>query len=416
MSPITLPRGTRDLLPDEAPAWRWVHELHAAAAARHGYRYIDTPIFEQTELFSRGVGGGTDIVEKEMYTFTDRGGRSMTLRPEGTAPVLRAVLGAHLEQVLRPVRVHYAMPMFRYDRPQAGRYRQFAQLGVECIGERDPSYDAEVIEVAWRFMADLHIDGVEVQVNSLGDRDDRLRYREALVAYYTPLRDSLCEDCRRRLDINPLRLLDCKRDAQYVAAAPLLGDHLGEASRDYFAGVVTQLEGAAIPHVHNQRLVRGLDYYAHTAFEFWHTSLAGAQNALGGGGRYDGLVEKIKGPSSDGSSTPGMGWAAGVERILLVGEPAPVATSPVDLFVALGDRKAGFGVMGAARSAGLTAQMELAGRSLKGQLGYANVLGARYVAIVEQEETVLKDMQGGRQETISTDTVVHAVLRALRTL
>ena len=216
MNPIAPPRGTRDLLPDEAPAWRWFHETHAAVAGRHGYQLIDTPVFEATELFSRGVGSGTDIVDKEMYTFTDRGGRSMTLRPEGTAPVLRAVLGAHLEQQRRPVRVHYAMSMFRYDRPQAGRYRQFHQVGIELIGERDPCYDAEVIEVAWRFMAELRIDGVDLQVNRLGDREDRLRYREALVAYYTPLRDRLCDDCQRRLDVNPLRLLDCKKDARYV--------------------------------------------------------------------------------------------------------------------------------------------------------------------------------------------------------
>jgi histidyl-tRNA synthetase len=414
MSPITLPRGTRDLLPDEAPAWRWVHELHAAVAARHGYRYIDTPIFEQTELFSRGVGGGTDIVEKEMYTFTDRGGRSMTLRPEGTAPVLRAVLGAHLEQVLRPVRVHYAMPMFRYDRPQAGRYRQFAQLGVECIGERDPSYDAEVIEVAWRFMADMHIDGVEVQVNSLGDRDDRLRYREALVAYYTPLRDSLCEDCRRRLDINPLRLLDCKRDAQYVAAAPLLGDHLGEASRDYFAAVVTQLEGAAIPHVHNQRLVRGLDYYAHTAFEFWHTSLAGAQNALGGGGRYDGLAEEL-----GFSPTPGVGYALGVERLLRIAADQQAAPGP---------RPSAQVVVCTASPAAVSQGQQLArelrnralvvadvsGRGLDKKLREAGRLGARLALLVGLEEgLILRDLQTREQHVITDDTALEAVSEAL---
>jgi histidyl-tRNA synthetase len=414
MSPITLPRGTRDLLPDEAPAWRWVHELHAAAAERHGYRYIDTPIFEQTELFARGVGGGTDIVEKEMYTFTDRGGRSMTLRPEGTAPVLRAVLGAHLEQVLRPVRVHYAMPMFRYDRPQAGRYRQFAQLGVECIGERDASYDAEVIEVAWRFMADMHIDGVEVQVNSLGDRDDRLRYREALVAYYTPRRDSLCEDCRRRLDINPLRLLDCKRDAQYVAAAPLLGDHLGEASHDYFAAVVTQLESAAIPYVHNQRLVRGLDYYAHTAFEFWHTSLAGAQNALGGGGRYDRLAEEL-----GFSPTPGVGYALGVERLLRIAadqEAAPGAKPSAQVVVCTASAAAvsqGQQLARELRNRALVVA-DVSGRGLDKKLREAGRLGARLALLVGLEEgLILRDLQTREQHVITADTALDAVSEAL---
>ncbi len=293
MTPIAPPRGTKDLLPDEAPAWRWFHETHASVAGRHGYQLVDTPMFEATELFARGVGSGTDIVDKEMYTFTDRGGRSMTLRPEGTAPVLRAALGARLEQQRRPVRLHYAMPMFRYDRPQAGRYRQFHQVGIEVIGDRDPCYDAEVIEVGWRFMAELRIEGVDLQVNTLGDREDRLRYRAALVEYYTPLRDRLCDDCQRRLDDNPLRLLDCKRDAQYVDGAPLIGDHLGAASRAYFDSVRAHLDDAGIPYTHNQRLVRGLDYYAHTAFEYWHRSLEGAQNALGGGGRYDGLAEEL---------------------------------------------------------------------------------------------------------------------------
>ena len=209
------------------------------------------------------------------------------------------------------MRVHYAMAMFRYDRPQAGRQRQFAQVGVECIGDRDPCYDAEVIEVAWRFMAELRIDGVDLQLNSLGDRDDRLRYREALLAYYTPLRDSLCEDCRRRLDVNPLRLLDCKKDARYVGER-------AAARRPPQRGQPRLLRGGGRtprrrrhPHTHNQRLVRGLDYYAHTAFEFWHTSLAGAQNALGGGGRYDGLAEEL-----GFSATPGVGYALGVERLL----------------------------------------------------------------------------------------------------
>jgi len=203
MGPLAPPRGTKDLLPDEAPAWRWLHEKHATLAGRFGYQLIDTPVFESTELFARGVGSGTDIVDKEMYTFSDHKGRSLTLRPEGTAPVVRAVLGAHLDHRSRPVRVHYAMAMFRYDRPQDLRRRQFAQVGVECIGERDPCYDAEVIELGWRFMAELRIDGVVLQINSLGDRDDRLSYRDALRAYYTPLRDSplralsLAVACRR---------------------------------------------------------------------------------------------------------------------------------------------------------------------------------------------------------------------------
>jgi histidyl-tRNA synthetase len=414
MNPIALPRGTKDLLPDEAPAWRWLLETHASVAGRHGYQLIDTPMFEQTELFSRGIGGGTDIVDKEMYTFTDRGGRSMTLRPEGTAPVLRAVLGAHLEQSRRPVRVHYTMPMFRYDRPQAGRYRQFAQVGVECIGDRDPSYDAEVIEIAWRFMSELRIEGVDLQLNSLGDRDDRLRYREALVAYYTPLRDLLDADCQRRLDVNPLRLLDCKRDAQYVDGAPLLGDHLSAASRDYFAAVVTQLDEAEIPYTHNQRLVRGLDYYAHTAFEFWHTSLAGAQNALGGGGRYDGLAEEL-----GYAATPGVGYALGVERLLRIAadqEVAPRPQSPAQVVVCTAAASSAAEAQRLARQLRQRAAViaDVSARGLDKKLREADRLGALLALLVGLDEgLVLRNLRTREQQVVTADTAFDAVSEEL---
>jgi histidyl-tRNA synthetase len=409
MNPIAPPRGTRDLLPDEAPAWRWFHETHTAVAGRHGYQLVDTPAFEATELFARGVGSGTDIVDKEMYTFTDRGGRSMTLRPEGTAPVLRAVLGARLEQQRRPVRVHYAMAMFRYDRPQAGRQRQFNQVGVEVIGERDPCYDAEVIEVAWRFMAELKIEGVDLQVNTLGDTDDRLRYREALVAYYTPLRDLLCDDCRRRLEVNPLRLLDCKKDAGYVADAPLIGDHIGEASRAYFASVCDQLEEMGIPYTHNQRLVRGLDYYAHTAFEFWHRSLEGAQNALGGGGRYDGLAQELGFPA-----TPGVGYALGVERLLRVAADQGVAPAPqpaAQLVICT----AGDAPMQTRRLAVLlrnrtSVVTDLSERRLDKKLRDADRLGAMLALLVGLDEgLVLRNLRTREQQVVTEETVLDAV-------
>jgi histidyl-tRNA synthetase len=409
MNPIAPPRGTRDLLPDEAPAWRWFHETHAAVAGRHGYQLIDTPVFEATELFARGVGSGTDIVDKEMYTFTDRGGRSMTLRPEGTAPALRAVLGAHLEQQRRPVRVHYAMSMFRYDRPQAGRQRQFNQVGVEVIGERDPSFDAEVIEVGWRFMAELRIEGVDLQLNTLGDRDDRLRYRAALVTYYTPLRDSLCDDCRRRLEVNPLRLLDCKKDAGYVKDAPLIGDHLSDSSREYFQAVVRHLDDAGIPHTRNQRLVRGLDYYAHTAFEFWHSSLEGAQNALGGGGRYDGLAEEL-----GFAATPGVGYALGVERLLKVAADqgvAPAPQPPAQLVICT----AGADLSGARRLAldlrnRTTVVTDLTDRRLDKKLRDAGRLGALLALLVGLEDgLVLRNLRTGDQEVVTADTVLDAV-------
>ena len=410
MNPIAPPRGTKDLLPDESPAWRWLHEAHAAVAGRHGYQLIDTPMFESTELFARGVGSGTDIVDKEMYTFTDRGGRSLTLRPEGTAPVLRAVLGAHLEQARRPVRVHYAMPMFRYDRPQAGRYRQFAQVGIECIGDRDASYDAEVIEIAWWFMKELRIEGVELQLNSLGDPEDRLRYREALVAYYTPLRALLDDDCKRRLDVNPLRLLDCKRDAQYVNGAPLLGDHLSAASREYFSEVVAQLDSAEIPYTRNQRLVRGLDYYAHTAFEFWHTSLAGAQNALGGGGRYDGLAEEI-----GYAATPGVGYALGVERLLRIAadqQVAPRSQPPAQVVVCTAVAASGAEAQQLARELRqrTTVITDVSGRGLDKKLRDADRLGALLVLLVGLDEgLVLRNLHTRDQRVVTAETALDAV-------
>ena len=414
MTPIAPPRGTKDLLPDEATAWRWLHDAHTTIASRHGYQLIDTPVFEATELFARGVGSGTDIVDKEMYTFTDRGGRSMTLRPEGTAPALRAVLGARLEQQRRPVRVHYAMSMFRYDRPQAGRQRQFNQVGVEVIGERDPCYDAEVIEVAWRFMAELRIEGVDLQVNSLGDRDDRLRYREALVAYYTPLRDQLCDDCKRRLDVNPLRLLDCKKDARFVDDAPLISAHLGEASRDYFTAVGAHLADAGIPYTHNQRLVRGLDYYAHTAFEFWHSSLEGAQNALGGGGRYDGLAEELGFPA-----TPGVGYALGVERLLRVAADqgvAPAPQPPAQLVICTSGG-------GAAEARRLARELrnrtsvvtDLTDRKLDKKLRDADRLGAMLALLVGLDEgLVLRNLRTRDQQVVTEETVLEAVSAELR--
>ncbi|MBV8445353.1 MAG: histidine--tRNA ligase, partial [Candidatus Dormibacteraeota bacterium] len=233
MPEIASPRGTRDILPADQAAYRWVLDTHSRVAELHAYRPVETPIIEATELFTRAVGSDTDIVEKQMFTFDDRGGRSLTLRPEGTAGVTRAALAARLDQELRPLRLHYAGPMFRAERPQAGRQHQFTQLGIECIGERSASVDAEVVEIAWRFFAALGLHGVQLQVNSLGSPEDRARYREALVAYYEPLRDRLCDDCQRRLDTNPLRLLDCKRDAQFAESAPKIAASLSRESTEF---------------------------------------------------------------------------------------------------------------------------------------------------------------------------------------
>ena len=420
MPGIAAPRGTRDLLPSASPAWEWLHTVHARVADSFGYQLIDTPVFEQTELIERGVGTGTDVVDKETYTFTDRGGRSMTLRPEGTAGVLRAVLAANLTQEMRPVRVRYQGPMFRYDRPQAGRYRQFFQVGVECIGERSAHLDAEVIEMGWRFLQGLGIAGVSLQVNSLGDLDDRQRYRDALVAYYEPHDDELCDDCRRRLRINPLRLLDCKRDAGLAARAPRIADSLSEESLAYFETVLTDVEAAGIPAEHNPRLVRGLDYYAHTSFEFWHSSLQGAQNALGGGGRYDGLAEVLGFPA-----TPGIGYAFGVERLLIIaGESGSIpAAAPVcDAVVCnigAGQEQPAAAAARRLRNAGVRTVLDVSDRKADRKIRAADRLGARVLVLVGEEEAAtqtasLRDMAAREQQRVPLGDLAAAVAKVLQ--
>jgi len=418
MPPIARPRGTNDLLPPDSALRAWVLDTHRQVAEAHGYELIDTPVFEATELYERGTGAGTDVVEKEMFSFTDRGGRGLTLRPEGTPGLLRAVLAAHLDQERRPVRVHFAGPMFRYARPQAGRYHEFWQVDIEAIGERSPALDAEVIEVAWRFYEALRVTGLSLQVNTLGDLDDRLRYRSALVAYYTPLQDRLCADCRRRLGVNPLRLLDCKRDAGLVAGAPEIGPSLSLESRSFFAQVTGFLDAAGIPFRLNPRLVRGLDYYAHTTFELWHESLQGAQNAVGGGGRYDGLAEVLGFPP-----TPGTGYALGVERTLAVCReqglgPEPTRDRVVVLSIAEADRRAAAAVARALRGAGIAAVLDISDRRLDRRLSVAARQGARAAVMVGEEEAARgtatwKDLDTGRQQTAEVAEVAVALRRLL---
>ena len=428
---IKAPRGTFDVLAEQAGVRASLEQSARKLLEGAGYERIETPVLEATELFARGVGASTDIVQKEMFTLQDGGGRSLTLRPEGTAPICRAYVEHGMHKRKQPVKLWYLSSFFRHERAQAGRYRQFWQVGAEALGSDDPAVDAESIVLLAALLGELGVRELRLRLSSLGSSESRAAYRELLQAHLRAHEASLSEEVRGRIGLNPLRAFDSDHEGtrRVMASAPRLLDHLDEDDAEHFAQVRELLDVAEVPYEVDPTLVRGLDYYTRTVFEFTSDAL-GAQSGVGGGGRYDGLVEKIKGistagassggPTTPGPSTPGIGWAAGIERILLAGEPAPVAASPLDLFVALGEggeiRKAGFGVLGSARSAGLTAQMELAGRSLKGQLGLANSLGARYVAIVEGEETVLKDMQGAGQETLATDTVVHAVLRALRDL
>jgi histidyl-tRNA synthetase len=419
VSKIKAPRGTFDVLGEQSEARALLQERARTILEGAGYERIETPTFEATELFARGVGESTDIVRKEMFTFEDASGRSLTLRPEGTAPVCRAYVEHGMHKRRQPVKLWYCSSFFRHERAQAGRYRQFWQVGAEALGSRDPAVDAESIVLLAALLAEMGVREVRLRMSSLGSAASRGEYRDRLRAYLRAHEDSLSEDVRTRIDANPLRAFDSDHEGTeaVMANAPRLLEHLSAEDAEHFQEVRRLLDVASVAYEVDSTLVRGLDYYTRTVFEFTSDAL-GAQSGVGGGGRYDGLVEQLGGPP-----TPGIGWAAGVERILLASDGQPAAASPLELFVGVAgaslqeqNRLAAFGLLRAARSAGLTAQMELAGRSLKGQLGYAGALGARYVAIVEDGETVLRDMQGGRQERIATDTVVHAVLRGLRTL
>jgi histidyl-tRNA synthetase len=416
---VKAPRGTFDVLGESARARATVEARARAILEGAGYERIETPVFEATELFARGVGASTDIVQKEMYTLTDGGGRSLTLRPEGTAPVCRAYVEHGMHKRPQPVKLWYLSCFFRYERAQAGRYRQFWQVGAEALGSEDPALDAESIALLGTLLGELGVRGVRLRLSSLGSADSRLRYRERLQAHLRANEGQLSDDVRGRIELNPLRAFDSSHEGTVAVMrdAPRLLDELDDEDTEHFATVRALLDRAGVAYEVDPTLVRGLDYYTRTVFEFTSDAL-GAQSGVGGGGRYDGLVQQLGGPA-----TPGMGWAAGIERILLAGGQQSNGATALDLYIGVEqdeqDRErtaAAFGVLQEARSAGLTAQMELAGRSLKGQFGHANRLGARLVAIVGTEETQLKDMQDGTQEALGTDKVVHAVLRRLREL
>jgi histidyl-tRNA synthetase len=442
---IKAPRGTFDVLGEQAAARATLETRAKALLERAGYERIETPAFESTELFTRAVGESTDIVRKEMFSFEDGSGRSLTLRPEGTAPVCRAYVEHGMHKRRQPVKLWYLSSFFRHERAQAGRYREFWQVGAEALGSEDPALDAESIVLLAALLEEMGVREVKLRLSSLGSMASRSEYRARLQAHLRAHEGSLPGEVRARIDSNPLRAFDSDDEPtrRVMAGAPRLLDYLSDEDAEHFSEVRELLGAAGVGYELDATLVRGLDYYTRTVFEFTSAAL-GAQSGVGGGGRYDGLVEELGGPS-----TPGMGWAAGVERILLAGSALPAAGSPLELFVALGDqaggaarerdddleksppsggpsagsgsvtgrgvaRLAAFELLSAARSAGVVAEMELGGRSLKGQLNHANALGARYVAIVDGAEAILRDMQGGEQERIATDAVVHAVLRGLR--
>jgi histidyl-tRNA synthetase len=407
------PRGTFDVLPEAARARVRVERAAAAVFARAGYEPVATPAFEDTELFERGVGHSTDIVRKEMFTFEDKGGRSLTLRPEGTAPICRAYVEHGMHKLAQPVKLSYVGPFFRHERPQAGRYRQFHQVGAECIGADSPLADAEAIGLLADLLAELGVPGVELRLGSLGSFEARRAYLEELRAHLRANEGELSEDVRERIDANPLRAFDAGDEGTrgVMASAPRLVDRLEGEDAEHFEEVRSLLDAAGLAYEVDTTLVRGLDYYTRTIFSFVCDRL-GAQSEIGGGGRYDGLIEQLGGPP-----TPAIGWAVGIERILLaLGEEGAETGDATDrhVFVArddaaeLGPRT--IAVLGELRHAGLTAQTDLAGRGLKGQLKHADRIGATHVVILEQGGSAqLRDMESGEQRPIELGSVVAEV-------
>jgi histidyl-tRNA synthetase len=404
---IQAPRGTFDVLGDDALARERVEATARQVLERAGYARIETPTFEATELFARGVGESTDVVQKEMYTFEGES-ESITLRPEGTAPVCRAYMEHGMHKLPQPVKLWYLSSFFRRERPQKGRFRQFWQVGAEAIGSDDPAVDAECIVLLAEILEELGARDLRLRLSSLGTPASRAEYREELVAYLRAHEDELSQEVRDRIDLNPLRAFDADHPGtrRVMEGAPLLLDRLGDEDREHFEAVQTLLDAAGMTYEIDPTLVRGLDYYTRTLFEYTSDAL-GAQSGIAGGGRYDGLIEQL-----GGAATPAMGWAAGVERMLLASPPVPVAPPPVDLYVAYAsprDRAAAFRLANDARLAGLATRLELGGRSLKGQLKQADRAGARYVAILGDEGTSLKDMETGEQKTVEPDTVMHHI-------
>jgi histidyl-tRNA synthetase len=404
-------KGVKDLLPEETSRWRLIEEAARRWAGRYGFHEIRIPIFEVTTLFARSIGASTDIVEKEMYTFQDRDGTSLTLRPEGTAGTVRAYIEHNRAAIPVPQKYFYFGPMFRHERPQAGRLRQFHQFGVESLGMADPQADVEVIALLWRILSNLNLPGLTLEINNLGHTADRDTYRPHLVGYLKQHESDLCANCRHRIETNPLRVLDCKvpECRTITETAPRLSDSLSEAARSYFTRVLSGLAAVKIPYSLNHRLVRGLDYYNLTTFEVTAINL-GAQNAVGAGGRYDGLVETLGGPP-----TPAVGFAIGLERMsmLLPEDVVKKTTDDVTIYIA------GFGAHGALagltaleelRLTGLQAVSDFRSVTLKAHLRQADRLGCRFTLIIGDDEVIkgsgiLRDMETKVQHDVSLSTV-----------
>lgn len=411
------PRGTKDILPEQIAGWQLLEKKIRELCALYGYEEIRTPTFEHTELFQRGIGEGTDVVDKEMYTFTDRGNRSITLRPENTASVVRAYLQNKLYANAGLVKLFYIGSMFRYDRPQAGRLREFHQFGVEALGEKNPAVDAEIILLAWNFLRDLGLTDLKLKINTVGCPACRPIFRRKLTEFFTAEADELCGDCRRRLEKNPLRILDCKIDGlkEFMDDAPKIETCLCDDCREHFSGVKNLLTAAGVEFTVDNRLVRGLDYYTKTAFEIQYAPL-GAQSAVAGGGRYDGLIREI-----GGDDTPAVGFAAGLERILLALElqrVLPESTKKITAFVVSSGEAAqvyAFKLLTDLRRKNFSAAMDFGKKSLKAQMKQAAKSGAKFALIVGDDEVAnstvtVKNLETSAQETVPVAEVFDKII------
>lgn len=417
---INIPRGTQDILPGEIEKWQYIEKKLKETCDKFQYNEIRTPIFEHTDLFLRSVGDTTDIVTKEMYTFEDRGKRSLTLRPEGTASVVRSFVENKMHGAAsQPIKLYYLGPMFRYERPQAGRFRQFVQFGVEAIGSNDPAIDAEVIALAYTAYESFGLSKLKVVINSLGDTESRVAHREALIAHFAPSIGEFCHDCQNRLEKNPMRILDCKKDREHplMKTAPSILEYLNNESSQYFEKVKTYLTALNIPFEVDSNLVRGLDYYKHTAFEIMSEAEGfGAITTLCGGGRYNGLTEELGGPEA-----PGIGFAMSIERLLsaLKAEniELPVEKTIDCYLVSLGEKAKDYtvGLLHTLRKAGFSAERDYLDRKIKGQFKAADRLHAKYVAVLGEDELKnnrinVKSLETGEQKEVELSELV-AVLK-----
>lgn len=415
---IKMPRGTQDILPQDSAKWRYIENRLHTLMELYNYKEIRTPIFESTELFARGVGDSTDVVQKEMYTFKDKGDRSLTLRPEGTAAVVRSYIEHKMQgEPNQPIKLYYNGPMFRYERKQKGRYRQFNQFGVEAIGAENPSIDAEILAMVMHIYESFGLKHLKLVINSIGDSESRKEYNEALVKHFEPVIDTFCSDCQSRLHTNPMRILDCKidRDKEAVKNAPRITDYLNNDSKSYYEQVKLHLDNLNISYVEDPNLVRGLDYYTHTAFELMidNPEYDGAITTLCGGGRYNGLLQLLDGPDETG-----IGFALSIERLLMALDEEGISldvSEDFDLFVVtMGEDADRYAVklINDLRRNGIKVDKDYLNRKIKGQIKQADRLNAKYTVVIgdqelENNEIGVKNMISGESENVQLDELVN---------